>query len=94
MAFNFRFHTEWNETEGARLLQEMRVYLRPRRLKAEEAQGPPAERERLKCNETLVVQNNKNYRQRKFPLRFHTEWNETEGTTLLREMRSKGDRTG
>ena len=34
---------KWNGTEGARLLREMRVYLRLRRLKAEEAQGPPAE---------------------------------------------------
>ncbi|MFD9626083.1 hypothetical protein [Peribacillus muralis] len=34
----------------------MRVYLRPRRLKAEEAQGPPAERERLQCNVTIEVQ--------------------------------------
>ncbi|MFD9628514.1 hypothetical protein [Peribacillus muralis] len=32
----------------------MRVYLRPRRLKAEEVQGPPAERERLQCNETFM----------------------------------------
>ncbi|MFD9627327.1 hypothetical protein [Peribacillus muralis] len=52
--FHFRFYTQWNETEGARLLREMRVYLGPRRLKAEEAQGPPAERERLQCNETDV----------------------------------------
>ncbi|MFD9624503.1 hypothetical protein, partial [Peribacillus muralis] len=51
---------KWNETEGARLLREMRVYLRPRKLKAEEAQGPPAERERLKCNETFIVQTIKN----------------------------------
>ncbi|MFD9625158.1 hypothetical protein [Peribacillus muralis] len=49
-------HAEWNETEGARLLREMRVYVRPRRLKAEEAHGPPAERDRLQCNETFIVQ--------------------------------------
>ncbi|MFD9626848.1 hypothetical protein [Peribacillus muralis] len=34
----------------------MRVYVRPRRLKAEEAHGPPAERERLQCNATVYVQ--------------------------------------
>ncbi|MFD9626575.1 hypothetical protein [Peribacillus muralis] len=28
------------------------VYVRPRRLKAEEAHGPPAERERLQCSGT------------------------------------------
>ncbi|MFD9626433.1 hypothetical protein [Peribacillus muralis] len=33
----------------------MRVYVRHRRLKAEEAHGPPAERERLECNETADV---------------------------------------
>ncbi len=44
---HLRIKTEWNGTEGARLLREMRVYVRPRRLKAEEAHGPPAERERL-----------------------------------------------
>ncbi|MFD9625044.1 hypothetical protein [Peribacillus muralis] len=33
----------------------MRVNLRHRRLKAEEAQGPPAERERPQCNETVIV---------------------------------------
>ncbi|MFD9625945.1 hypothetical protein [Peribacillus muralis] len=35
------------------LLREMRVYVRPHRLKAEEAHGPPAERECLQCNETV-----------------------------------------
>ncbi|WP_340371545.1 hypothetical protein [Peribacillus sp. FSL E2-0218] len=39
----FMVTQKWNGTEGARLLREMRVYLRLRRLKAEEAQGPPAE---------------------------------------------------
>ncbi len=34
----------------------MRVYVRLRRLKAEEAHGPPAERERLQCNETFIEQ--------------------------------------
>ncbi|WP_157805781.1 hypothetical protein [Bacillus sp. mrc49] len=48
----FMFKQKWNGTEGARLLREMRVYLRLRRLNAEEAQGPPAERERLQCNGT------------------------------------------
>ncbi|MFD9625773.1 hypothetical protein [Peribacillus muralis] len=38
--------------KAATLLRDMRVYLRPRRLKTGEAQGPPAERERLQCNET------------------------------------------
>ncbi|MFD9624502.1 hypothetical protein [Peribacillus muralis] len=37
----------------------MRVYLRPRRLKAEEAQVPPVERERLQCNETVKVHHHK-----------------------------------
>ncbi|MFD9628445.1 hypothetical protein [Peribacillus muralis] len=37
--------TEWNETEGAaRLLREMRVYVRHLRLKAEEAHGPPLDK--------------------------------------------------
>ncbi|WP_340371546.1 hypothetical protein [Peribacillus sp. FSL E2-0218] len=48
----FMVTQKWNGTEGARLLREMRVYLRLRRLKAKEAQGPPAERERLQCNGT------------------------------------------
>ncbi|MFD9626131.1 hypothetical protein [Peribacillus muralis] len=38
--------------KAARFLREMRVYVRPRRLKAEEAHEPPAERERQQCNET------------------------------------------
>ncbi|MFD9627238.1 hypothetical protein [Peribacillus muralis] len=42
--------------KATRLLREMRVYLRPRRLKAEEAQGPPAESECLQYNETVKVQ--------------------------------------
>ncbi|MFD9625224.1 hypothetical protein [Peribacillus muralis] len=53
-------NVEWNGTEGATLLREMRVNVRPRRLKAEEAHGPPAERERLQCNETFIVQIVKN----------------------------------
>ncbi|MFD9625848.1 hypothetical protein [Peribacillus muralis] len=53
---NLVFYKEWNGTEGARLLREMRVYVRPHRLKAEEAQGPPAERERLQWKETGQVQ--------------------------------------
>ncbi|MFD9627690.1 hypothetical protein [Peribacillus muralis] len=36
--------TEWNGAEGATLLREMRVYVRPRRLKAEEAHGPPLDK--------------------------------------------------
>ncbi|MFD9625789.1 hypothetical protein [Peribacillus muralis] len=39
--------------KAARLLREMRVYLRPRRLKVEEAQGPPAESECLQCKATI-----------------------------------------
>ncbi|MCK1994539.1 hypothetical protein GW626_21910 [Peribacillus muralis] len=31
--------------KATRLLREMRVYLRPRRLKAEEAQGPPLDKQ-------------------------------------------------
>ncbi|MFD9624799.1 hypothetical protein [Peribacillus muralis] len=46
-------NSEWIGTEGARLLREMRVYVRPRRLKAEEAHGPPAESECLQCNGTV-----------------------------------------
>ncbi|MFD9626439.1 hypothetical protein [Peribacillus muralis] len=41
--------------KAARLLREMRVYVRPRRLKAEEAHGPPAERERLQWKATVYV---------------------------------------
>ncbi|MFD9625930.1 hypothetical protein [Peribacillus muralis] len=41
------------ERKAATLLREMRVFVRPRRLKAEEAHGPPAERERLQCNGTV-----------------------------------------
>ncbi|MFD9627750.1 hypothetical protein [Peribacillus muralis] len=66
LEFHLHIHTEWNETEGATLLREMRVYLRPRRRSAEEAQGPPAERERLKCNETIKVQILQNRMQLKF----------------------------
>ncbi|MFD9624889.1 hypothetical protein [Peribacillus muralis] len=43
----------------------MRVYVRHRRLKAEKAHGPPAERERLQWNEMFEVQNPKNCRQMK-----------------------------
>ncbi|MFD9627067.1 hypothetical protein [Peribacillus muralis] len=42
--FNSRLHAGWNGTEDATLLRELRVYLRPRRLKAEEAQGPPLDK--------------------------------------------------
>ncbi|MFD9626071.1 hypothetical protein [Peribacillus muralis] len=45
--YHLRSHTKWNGTEGATLLREMRVYVRPRRLKAEEAHGPPSEKEQL-----------------------------------------------
>lgn len=38
------FHAKWNGTEGATLLREMRVYVRHRRLKAEEALGPPLDK--------------------------------------------------
>ncbi|PJN87772.1 hypothetical protein CVN76_24140 [Bacillus sp. mrc49] len=41
----------------------MRVYLRLRRLNAEEAQGPPAEREHLQCNGTDQVQFTQNWKQ-------------------------------
>ncbi|MFD9628005.1 hypothetical protein [Peribacillus muralis] len=44
---NFVFTPSGMQRKAATLLREMRVYLRHRRLKAEEAQGPPAERERL-----------------------------------------------
>ncbi|PJN88881.1 hypothetical protein CVN76_18175 [Bacillus sp. mrc49] len=44
------------QRKAATLLREIRVYMRPRRQKAEEAQGPPAERERLQCNGTSIVQ--------------------------------------
>ncbi|MFD9628412.1 hypothetical protein [Peribacillus muralis] len=40
--FNFRFHAKWNGAGVRDSCLEMRVYLRPRRLKAEEAQGPPS----------------------------------------------------
>ncbi|MFD9625541.1 hypothetical protein [Peribacillus muralis] len=43
--------------KATRLLRDMRVYVRPRRLKAEEAHGPPAESECLQCNETVNVHN-------------------------------------
>ncbi|MFD9627749.1 hypothetical protein [Peribacillus muralis] len=39
---HIHIHTEWNETEGATLLREMRVYVRPRRRSGEETQEPPA----------------------------------------------------
>ncbi|MFD9627248.1 hypothetical protein [Peribacillus muralis] len=44
---------KWNATQGARLLRELRVYVRPRRLKAEKAHGPPAESEQLQWNATV-----------------------------------------
>ncbi|MFD9627865.1 hypothetical protein [Peribacillus muralis] len=40
-------HAKWNETEGGDTPAGNAVYVRPRRLKDEEAHGPPAERERL-----------------------------------------------
>ncbi|MCK1993623.1 hypothetical protein GW626_09895 [Peribacillus muralis] len=53
LGLQLRIKTEWIGTEGATLLREMRVILRHRRLKAEEAQGPPAERERLQWKGTV-----------------------------------------
>ncbi len=69
-------YAKWNGTEGARLLREMRVYVRPHRLKAEEAHGPPAESERLQCNETAIVQILQHCEQSVSLLHSHAQWKE------------------
>ncbi|MFD9625057.1 hypothetical protein [Peribacillus muralis] len=51
----FVFTLSGMKRKATRLLREMRVYVRPRRLKAEEAHGPPAESECLQCNGTTKL---------------------------------------
>ncbi|MFD9626127.1 hypothetical protein [Peribacillus muralis] len=54
------------ERKAARLLREMRVYVRPRRLKAEEAHGPPLDKRvpAVESNGQYIKQ--KNCRQNEF----------------------------
>ncbi|MFD9627237.1 hypothetical protein [Peribacillus muralis] len=58
----FLFTQSVLERKATRLLREMCVYVRTRRLKAKEAQGPPAESECLQYNETDKVQISPNLR--------------------------------
>ncbi|MFD9624854.1 hypothetical protein [Peribacillus muralis] len=58
------FHAQWNETEGRETPAGIACLREtPQAQSAEEAHVPPAESERLQCNETVYLQNTKNCRQ-------------------------------